>query len=33
MTLADEDCFRKVDIFADVELISKESVGNTLVKD
>ena len=31
--LADEDCFRKVDIIADVELSSKESVGNTLVKD
>ena len=31
--LADEDCFRKVDIITDVELSSKESVGNTLVKD
>ena len=32
-TFADKDCFRKVDIIADVELSSKESVGNTLVKD
>ena len=27
-TLADEDCFRKVDVIADVE-----SIGNTFVKD